>query len=116
MEETNKIEKMFADVKDYAETSIDIFALNAQDKVSDVMSSIASIAILGVLTMFTIMLLSISGAWLLGEYLHSPSIGFFCVAVFYLLLGVILYVNRKNWIKLPVINAILKKITFHENN
>lgn len=116
MEETNKFEKMFTDVKDYAETRIDIVALNAQDKVSGMMSSIASIMILGVLLIFTVMFLSISGAWFLGEYLHSPSMGFLIVAVFYLILGVILYIKREDWIKMPIINSILKKISFHENN
>jgi hypothetical protein len=116
MEEINKIEKMFADVKDYAETRIDIVSLNAQDKISGIMSSIASIMILGVLLIFTVMFLSISGAWALGEYLHSPSIGFLIVAAFYLLIGIVLYIKREDWIKMPIINSILKKITFHENN
>lgn len=116
MEETNKIEKIFNDVKDYAETRFDIILLNAQDKGSGLISSIASIIILGVLGLISTMFLSIAAAWFLGEYLHSPSVGFLCVAVFYLLIVLILYVNRENWIKLPIINSILKKITFNENN
>jgi hypothetical protein len=59
---------------------------------------------------------SIGAAWLLGEYLNSPSIGFFSVAGFYLLVTFVLYINKEKWIRLPIINSILKKITFHEND
>lgn len=116
MEEKNKLEKMFTDIKDYAETRIDIIALNTQDKASQVISSVASIAILGTLGLFILLFASVGAAWSLGEYLNSPSIGFFSVAGFYFLLMLVLFVNREKWIKLPIINAILKKITFHENN
>jgi hypothetical protein len=66
--------------------------------------------------LIALMFISIGGAWYLGEYLQSPSIGFLSVAGFYLLITIILYVNREKWIKLPIINAILKKITIHEND
>jgi len=116
MEEQSKIEKMVSDIKDYAETRLDIAALDAQDKATHVISSIAASVIFGVVGVLVLMFLSIGAAWSLGEYLHSPSIGFFSVAGFYLLLGVIAFVGREKFIKMPIINAILKKITFHENN
>jgi hypothetical protein len=116
MEVKDKLEKMFTDVKDYAETRFDIVVLDAQDKATNVISSMASAAILGMLSLFILMFLSIGAAWALGEYLNSPSIGFFSVGGFYLLTALLLYINREKWIKLPIINGILKKITFHENN
>ena len=116
MEEKNKIEKLFTDVKDYAETRIDIVVLNIQDKASNIISSIASMVILGILLLIVLMFISIGGAWYLGQYLQSPSIGFFSVAGFYLLVAVVLFFNREKWIKLPIINSILKKITFHETD
>jgi len=116
MEEKNKLEKMFTDIKDYAETRFDIVVLNAQDKATHVISSMASAVILGTLGFFILLFLSVGAAWSLGEYLHSPSIGFFSIAGFYLLVALILYLNREKWIKMPIINSIIKKITFHENN
>lgn len=116
MEEKNKLEKMVSDIKEYAETRFDIVVLNAQDKATHVISSIASAVIMGVLGFFILVFVSIGGAWSVGEYFHSPSIGFFSIAAFYLLVMVLLYVNREKWIKTPIINSILKKITFHEND
>ncbi|MDF2438382.1 MAG: hypothetical protein K0Q95_2758 [Bacteroidota bacterium] len=116
MEEQNKLEKMVSDIKEYAETRFDIIVLNTQDKATHVISSIATSVIMGVLGFFILIFLSIGGAWSLGEYFNSPSIGFFSVAGFYLLVTILLYVNREKWIKMPIINSILKKITFHEND
>jgi hypothetical protein len=116
MEEKSKIEKMVTDIKDYAETRLDIAVLNAQDKVSHVISSFATVLIVGALAGMTLLFASVAGAWYLGEYLQRPSIGFLCVAGFYLLLGLVLFLMREKWIQLPIINAILKKITFHEND
>lgn len=116
MEEKNKVEKMFTDIKDYAETRFDIALLNIQDKTTGVISSMASAVILGTLGLIALMFISIGGAWYLGEYLQSPSIGFFSVAGFYLLVAIVLFANREKWIKLPIINAMLKKITIHEND
>jgi hypothetical protein len=114
MEEKNKIEKMFTNIKDYAETRFDIAVLNIEDKATGVISSIASAVILGSLGLVALMFISIGGAWYLGEYFKSPSIGFFSVAGFYIVVGLVLFINREKWIKLPIINSILKKITFHE--
>ncbi len=112
----NKLEKMVSDIKEYAETRFDIVVLNTQDKATHVISSIASAVIMGVLGFFILIFISIGIAWSLGEYFHSPSIGFFSIAAFYLLVTLLLYVNREKWIKMPIINSILKKITFHEND
>jgi len=116
MEEKSKIEKIFTDIKDYAETRVDIVVLNIQDKATSVMSSMASAVILGTLGLIVLLFISLGGAWYLGEYFHSPSIGFFSIAGFYLILAAILFINREKWIKMPIINAILRKITYHEND
>jgi uncharacterized membrane protein YqjE len=116
MEETNRLEKMATDIKEYAETRLDIMVLNAQDKAANVVSSIATALIMVILGGFILLFLSIGAAWYLGEYLQKPSIGFLSVAVFYLLVASVLYFNREKWIQLPIINAIIKKVTFHEND
>ena len=116
MEEKSKLETMFGNMKEYAETRFDIVVLNAQDKATNVIASVVSSAVMGMLGIFILLFASIGGAWALGEYLHSPSIGFFAVAGFYLVVAVLLFLNREKWIRTPIINSILRKITFHEND
>jgi hypothetical protein len=116
MEGKNELEQMFVNVKDYAETRFDIVVLNLQEKVSGILSSAASAAIMGILGVFIIFFISIGAAWLIGQSLDNPSIGFFCIGGFYLLLGIIFYVNRDKWVKIPIINGVLKKININEED
>jgi hypothetical protein len=115
-EEENKIETMLGHLKDYAETRLDLMVLDVQDKLSDLLSSIASYAIVGVLMFFTLLFLSIGTALTLSNYFQNSSSGFFCVAGFYLLVSFIVFYSRKSLVKLPIINALLKKINIHEEN
>jgi hypothetical protein len=114
--EVNKIEKLISNVIECAETRFDIVAIDVQDKVSDILASIASIAVLGVMAIFAVLLMSIGAAMYLSHYFDSDFAGFFCVSAFYLLVGFILFLKRREWIMLPIINALLRKINFHEEN
>ncbi len=116
MEEKNKVEKLFTDVKEYAETKLDLVALNVQDKSSNLMGSAASILVVGIVILFILLFLSLGVALIIGHCFHNPSIGFFFIAGFYFLVGLVVYFSRNKWIKTPVINALLKKINFHEEN
>lgn len=116
MEEKHKVEKLFADVKEYAETKLDLAALNIQDKSSEILASAASVVTLGIAVLFVLLFLSLGAALIIGHVAHNTSIGFFSVAGFYLIVFILLFVYRDKWIKIPVVNSILRKIHFHEND
>lgn len=116
MEDQGILEKFIGHIKEYAETSVDLFALNMQDKSSEVISSIVSALIFGLIASITLLFLSIGAAWWLGQMLGSPSIGFFCVAGFYFFTGMTIYFFRRQWIKTPIINFLLRKINIHEED
>jgi len=83
---------------------------------SNVLSSIASAAVVAILGVLILFFASLGAAWYIGQSLNNPSIGFFCIAGFYLIVAIILIINRDKWIKLPVINTLLKKISIHEED
>ena len=114
MEEKNKFEQLFSNVKAYVETRFDIVVLNAQDRLSDVLSSVAAVFIMAVLSVFVIFFASIGAAWWIGQQMENASIGFFLVAAFYLLITVIIIMFKDKWIKLPVVNSLLRKININE--
>jgi len=116
MEELNKVEKLAGHIKEYAETKFDLVVLNTQDKFTDILSSVVASAAGMVLGVFVLLFASIGAALWLGDCLNSPFIGFFCVAGFYLLVALLVIVNRKRWIKEPMINSLLKKININEEN
>ena len=114
MEGKNKVEQLISNIKEYAETRFDIAALNIQDKIADVLSSLTSVIVVALLGVFIIFFSSVGIAWWIGRMFHNPSIGFFCIAGFYLLIAIVIILNRNKWIKFPVINALLKKININE--
>jgi len=116
MEGKLKVEQLVGNLKEYAETRFDMAVLNTQDKMTDLLASIASMAIVVVCTLLILIFGSVGAGWWLGQLLHSPSLGFLCVAGFYLIVALIIFVNRDNWIKIPLINLLLKKININEQD
>lgn len=116
MEEENKVERLLKHVEEYAETRVDLIALNVQDKLGSILSSIVSIVILWILSIFVLMFASIGAAWWIGDYFNSPSMGFFAIAGIDLLIAIIIFFNREKWVKSPITNALIKKINFHEED
>lgn len=107
---TENIESLFERAGDYVETRLDLLKLKTADKSADIISSIASrLVILSIVIIF-IIILNIGIALLLGELLGKLYYGFFILAGFYLITGLIFYMNRRTWFKVPVTNLILRKI------
>lgn len=109
-EKINFIEPLFERAEEYGKTSFELFKLKALDKTVDVVSTSASrgIAIL-FLSMF-IVILNIGVALWLGDILGKSYYGFFCVAGFYGIIGIILYFFMHKWIKKRVGDSIISQI------
>lgn len=115
-EEENKVEKLLANVIECVETRYDLVAIDVQDKVSDIMASVAFTVILGALIAFSLLLLSIGGAMYISDYFESAYIGFVYMSLLYVALALVIYFGRNKLIKLPIINSLLKKFNFHAEN
>lgn len=116
MEQENNIEKLIGHLKEYAGIQYQLIALNVQNAFSNLFSSLATIIILTLFILFILLFGGIGTAIFLGEYLNNSFIGFFYVSAFFTLVGIIIFLNREKWIKIPLNNVIIKKINFtHEN-
>jgi Protein of unknown function (DUF1469). len=107
---TTSIESLLDRVRDYIDTRINLFKLKAIDKTSGILSSIASIICVLLIAFIFIVLLNIGIALLLGDLLGKAYYGFFIVAAFYAIIGIILYSSRDKWIKTPIINGLVKSL------
>ncbi len=116
MEEKDRIENLVGNIKAYVETRIDLVLLNAQDKLTDILSSIAVVVVLALFSVFAVLFLSLGAAWWINQRLDNSFIGFFCIAGFYILLAIIVYVIKDKYIRLPIINSLLKKINLNEDD
>lgn len=115
-EEKDRLDDLLAKSKDYVETRIDLIAINIQDKLTDILSSVVAITILWVFGIFTISMLSVGIALSISQYYKDPSVGFYLVGGSYFVIGLIVYLNRRSWIKRPITNILLTKINFHEED
>lgn len=111
MEERSKLETFVEHAKDYAELRLELMKLEASAKVSNVVSGIASAVVIGLLALFVLLFASVGVAWWIGQANDNPSLGFFIVAGFYLVLGVVVYFMR-NAIKLPIVNSLLQTMHY----
>lgn len=94
----------------YIEAKTELFKLKAADKTTEALSSIGSQLILAVIAIMTLFVLNIGLGILIGTWIGIMYVGFFIVAGFYLLLGVIVYANKNSLLKTPMYNSIINKI------
>jgi hypothetical protein len=110
MEEQYSLEKTAEHLKQYAEAKADLFFLKTSEKIVSSASSITSILVVTLLSLFLLLFLSIGAAiWITEQYVSS-SVGFFIIAGFYLLLVTVAILFREKLIKIPVVKILLKKL------
>lgn len=108
-QQTDHIETLFKRAGDYLKTRLELIKLKAVDKSSDMISNLVSkVIVLLVFTLF-ITILNIGIALFLGELLGKAYYGFFVLAGFYLIVGLIFWAFRKKWFKEPISDKLIQK-------
>lgn len=103
-------DKLFEKVENYANTSIDLLKLNAVEKSADVISSLSyRIVLLLIVAMFTLFV-NIGVSMYIGKLLNEYFLGFFIVSTVYLILGIVVYIFRNKFLKIPVSNMVITKL------
>jgi hypothetical protein len=104
----------FDHTTDYFEARWNLGVLNASEKTADALSSLASALIIGTVGTLALLFASLGVAWLIGTRLDNPAVGYFIVALFYAIVGGVLFAVKDTFIKVPVINTLIKKF-YYEN-
>ena len=107
--EPNILGSLFEKATDYVETNAELFKLKAVDKSADVIASIVSAAVMLVFGLIIIILLNIGIALWLGDLLGEAYYGFFIVAGFYFIVGLIFHFSRRKILNEPLTDLIIKK-------
>lgn len=107
----NQIETLFEKAVDYLETRLDLVKLKTTEKSSDVISSLVSNLILIIFLCLVLIMINIGVALFLGDLLGKNYYGFFVLAGFYILTGIVFYLFKDKWIKAPLSNTIIKKMS-----
>src|ERR1051325_12100122 len=108
--QANLIESLIERVEVYRKTTFELSKLKILEKTCHVAASLASrVCVIIVIFLFTLAL-NIGIALLLGEMLGKLYYGFFIVAAFYLVAGMLLHFFIRKWIKKAVSNLIIKQV------
>lgn len=101
------IESLFEKAEVYVQTNMDLFKSRTIDKSADVVSTLVSkIAFIFIIVLIALTL-NIGLALWIGELIGKFYYGFFIIAAFYTLLGIILYFFHEKLIKKPVNDSII---------
>ena len=104
------IEPLFERAEAYGKVSYELFKLKAIDKTAGVVSSFVSRgAVILVLSIFTVVF-NVGIALWLGDLLGKSYYGFFCVALFYAMVAIILYFFLHERIKKNISNSIISQL------
>jgi len=107
LEDINNIKN---DIQEYIEVKFDLFRLRTAESLSRILSSAVNIVILGFLSVFILLFLSIAAGYFLASLLQSNELGFLCVSGFYVLVMALFIIFRKMIIERPIIKTIMKLI------
>ena len=104
------IELLFEKVEEYGITTYELTKLKLLKTAVLIAPSLLSKLIVIFIISTFLLIFSIGIALFLGDLLGKLYYGFFIIAAFYLVLGIVLYFYLHKWIKKPVANSIIKKI------
>ena len=104
------IEQIVSKAGDLAETKMEIWKLRAAGRISETVSSLISLIAIIILAGAALIILSFGVAFWIGKELDNTSYGFFIVGGFYALIGLMVFIFRKDLIKAPLSNLIADKI------
>ena len=104
------VEELFYKLKDYIETTVDLFKLKAINKVSGFTSTVIVSIILIILLFLIMICISIGFALLIGLWLGQAFWGFFIMGVLYLIIGLILFASRGKLLKERISDKFIKEL------
>ncbi len=111
MEKTfGKIEEMVETLKEYVDIRIEIIKLKTAAKSSQIIANVIAAIIASVFILIFIIIASIAMAIWLGAWLGNAWLGYLIVAGIHLFIGIIVWLARSKFIRIPVMNSIIQQL------
>ncbi len=102
------------DITTYAELKFDLFKLSAYEGVGKVAGLLSYGLILMFLAFFALLFVFFSVGFFLGELFNSIGLGFACVALIYILLMILVIINKR-WVQVKVVNEVIEALTTNDD-
>jgi hypothetical protein len=111
MEDNSKLLDSLLDrATEYSKTSYELVKLKALDKTTDIISSFIPHSVVFVLIASFLLFFNIGLAFWLGEILGRIFYGFFVVAAFYVVTGIIIHFFMHKWIKRRISDYFIQQV------
>lgn len=101
------VEALYERAETYGKTTIELSKLRVLETTTQVVTTLISRVSVILMLAMSALVLNIGIALWLGEILGKIYYGFFVVAAFYLIVGIVLYFFLHNWIKKPLSETII---------
>ncbi|MBE0637068.1 MAG: hypothetical protein IH598_00940 [Bacteroidales bacterium] len=101
------LHKTVENIKQYVDLKTELFSLIVIERMAKVLSRVSVLMILTMLLFFFLLFVSLALVGWLGSLTGSESLGYIIIAVFYLIIGVILYMLRKQIFLDPLLKGII---------
>lgn len=101
-------------IESYVNNRLRLFKLQTAEKSSRVVTLLFAGLVIGILSFFILLFISIMAAWFFSEVFHSQFYGFGTVALIYILLLVIAVWMRKKYLDKYIFHRVVK-ILFDSN-
>lgn len=106
---TNSFESLFEKAETFGKTTFELSKLKALETTTQVASTlVARLSVVLMLSIFTLVF-NIGIALYLGALIGKSYYGFFIVALFYLIAGIVLHFFLHKWIKKPLADLIINQ-------
>lgn len=109
-EEKSFTKRLYEQLEQYVKTSVELYKLRAINTAADLIAAIGTGIILWLIFSMFLVFVSIGVAFYLGEVLGKWHYGFFLVAGFYIVLGIVVYAVRVKHVKEKINNFVIKQI------
>lgn len=107
---------LFEKIEEYTKTTFDLYKLRFLDTATIVTTSlVVRLSVIIMIGLF-VLVCSVGIALFLGEQLGKPYYGFFVVAGFYLIIGIVMHFFLGKWIKTPIGDSIIKQTLQNGNS
>lgn len=106
---SNSIESLFVKAEAYGKTTFELSKLKLLETTNTVVTAlIARLSVIIMIAMFSFVLSIAISLWL-GDLLGKAYYGFFIVAGFYLIAGIVMHFFLHGWVKKPISELIIKQ-------
>ena len=104
------IESLVENSKEFTEQKVELIKLKAVDKSAKIFSIVVTTILLLIFFVIFFLMLSIGLGFFIGDLLGETYLGFFILAAFYAIVGLVLYLGKRVFLRNPLANRLIRKI------